>query len=230
MSRGNEVAIHWIPARHGVQGNETADEVAKAVAEGNHPGDAVPDELRCETSLSHLARVATENRSRTTVEWISSRTGDPQRKYKAPRGRGLRQGLLRRTPKSIAGRCYQLLSGHAAIGPYLKDKIRKTEDDRYWWCGGGKKQTLHHLFPECRAWMHQIRRLWRDIRKAHGWKHPRAPSGKWLWKEKSTEAVLAFLGSTRVGYISARRTPPEEVDGADLGGEGEEGGPGPPVV
>ena len=78
--------------------------------------------------------------------------------------------------------------------------------------------------------MPQIKRLWRDIGKAHGWKHPRGPSGKWLWKEKSTKAVLAFLGSTRVGCISARRTPPEEVDGADLGDEGEEGGPGPPVV
>ena len=58
---------------------------------------------------------------------------------------------------------------------------------------------------------------------------PQGPSGKWLWKERSTEAVLAFLGSTGVGCISARRTPPE-VDGADWGDEGEEGGPGPPVL
>ena len=67
--------------------------------------------------------------------------------------------------------------------------------------------------------MPQIRRLWRDIGKDHGWKHPRASSGKCLWKEKSIEVVLAFLGSTRVGCISTRRTPPEEVDGADLGDE-----------
>ena len=61
--------------------------------------------------------------------------------------------------------------------------------------------------------MPQIRRLWKDIGKAHGWKHPRASSGNWLWKEKSTEEVLAFLGSTRVGCISARRTPQEDWDG-----------------
>ena len=97
-------------------------------------------------------------------------------------------------------------------------------------CGRGKKQTLHHLFTECRAWMPQIRRLWRDIGKAHGWKHPRAPLGKWLGKGKSTEVVLAFLGGTRVGCISARRAPPEEVQGADFGDEGEESGPGPPVL
>ena len=56
-------------------------------------------------------------------------------------------------------RYYQLLSGHAAIGPYLKDKIRRTDDDRCWWCAGGKQQTRHHLFTECRAWLPQIRRL-----------------------------------------------------------------------
>ena len=56
-----------------------------------------------------------------------------------------RRRLLRRTPKSVAGRYYQLLSGHAVIGPYLKDNIHKEVDDKCWWCGGGKKQTRHHL-------------------------------------------------------------------------------------
>ena len=49
--------------------------------------------------------------------------------------------------------------------------------------------------------------------------------GKWLWKEKSTKAVLAFLESTRAGCISARRTALEEVGGADWDDEGEEGPP-----
>ena len=70
-------------------------------------------------------------------------------------------------------------------------------------------------------------------RKSHGLKRPRAPPVRWLWREKSTEAVLDFLGSTRVGCISARRAVPEEVDRADLGNvgdEGEAGGPGPPAM
>ena len=59
-----------------------------------------------------------------------------------------------------------------------------------------------------------------------------------MWKEKSTEAVLTFLKSTRVGCIGARRIPPEEQveDEVEVGEgaevqvleEGEEGGPGPP--
>ena len=60
---------------HGPQG-ATADEMARAAAEGNHPDDAVPDELRWETSLFRMARMATENRLWTMTEWISSRTGE----------------------------------------------------------------------------------------------------------------------------------------------------------
>ena len=148
-------------------------------------------------------------------------------KYKPPRGKGVRRGPLCLARKSIANRYYQLLSGHAAIGPYLKDKIRKTDDDQCWWCGGGKK----HLFTECRAWCPQITRWWKDIGKACGWKHPRAPSVKWLWKEKATEAVLVFLWDTRVGCISTRRKPPEEgCDVVGSGDEGDGGGPGQPQM
>ena len=61
-------------------------------------------------------------------------------------------------------------------------------------------------------------KLWRDIGKVCGWKHPRAPSVKWLRKEKATEAVLVFLRNTRVGCISMRRKLLEEDrDGAERG-------------
>ena len=176
-----------------------------------------------------MTRVATEARARSTAQWITERTGDPRGRYRPPRGRGLKRKLSRRARKSVASRYYQLLSGHSAIGPYLRDKIRKTDDDRCWWCGGGKKQTRHHLFTECRAWCPQISRLWRDIGKADGWKRPRAPSVKWLWKERSTEAVLVISGNTRVGCISTRREPQEEeCDREGSGGGGRTGGAGPP--
>ena len=71
--------------------------------------------------------------------------------------------------------------------------------------------------------------MWKDVGRAHGWKHLRAPSVKWLWRDKSTEAVLVFLGNTRVGCISARRKPPEEeCDEVGLGDERDEDGPGAP--
>ena len=73
----------------------------------------------------------------------------PSERVEPPRGRGLRRRLLRRAPKSIAGRYYELLSGYAAIGPYLRDNIRKTDDDRFWWCGGGNKQKHQGRVHQC---------------------------------------------------------------------------------
>ena len=150
----------------------------------------------------------------------------PQLQIQSSAGQGNQVQAPSKGTKHIASRYYQLLLGHAAINPYLKDKIRKTDDDRCWWCGVGKQQTRHRLFTERKAWLPQIRKLWKDIGKARGWKHPRAPSGKWLWREKSTETVLAFLGSSRVGCISARREVPEELAEAEDttgSGSGDEG-------
>ena len=51
-----------------------------------------------------------------------------------------------------------------------------------------------------------LRKLWKGIGKAHGWGHPRAPAGKWLWKEKSTEAVLfCFDSCISIPLHGARR-------------------------
>ena len=75
------------------------------------------------------------------------------------------------------------------------------------------------------------RSLQANPRKSIQRKHPRASSVKWLWKERATEAMLAFLGSTRVGCITTRRRPPEEgCEGGGSGGEGEEDGLGPPQM
>ena len=79
--------------------------------------------------------------------------------------------------------------------------------------GAGPPPPFHGV----QAWAPQIRKLWRDIGKAHGWKHPRAPSVRWLWREKSTGAVSDFLGRTRVHQ--------REKDRAGGGGGGQ-GGPG----
>ena len=59
--------------------------------------------------------------------------------------------------------------------------------------------------------------------KVCGWKHPSAPSVKWLWGEKSTEAVLVFFGSARVGCNSTRRRFPGEGGGYEEAGACDEG-------
>ena len=65
LARDSEVTIRWVPAHHGITGNEKADEFAKAAASRTAPCNAdVPDELRWEASLSHMTGPATEDRSR----------------------------------------------------------------------------------------------------------------------------------------------------------------------
>ena len=71
----------------------------------------------------------------------------------------------------------------------------------------------------------QARRMWKEIGKASGWKHPRTPSVRLLWDGRTTAAVLEFLRTARVGRIGAERVPPEEE-----GGEETEGEPGPPWI
>ena len=58
-----------------------------------------------------------------------------------------------------------------------------------------------------------------------GWKRPRAPSVRYLWEEKATDAVLEFLRTTRVGCVGTGRISSEKR-GEDESGE--EGVPGPP--
>ena len=95
-ARDNEVTIRWAPANHNVSGNERADELAKAAADGSCPDDAVPGEYRWGASISHVTRVATEARSRTAAEWMRDRFGNPARKYRPPPGKGMRRAEVSR--------------------------------------------------------------------------------------------------------------------------------------
>ena len=133
---------------------------------------------------------------------------------------------LRRVRKSLAGRYYQLLSGHAAISSSLHEKmtgplIRESSICR--WRSCGKRESRHHLLVECKAWAPQIRRLWKRVGKDCGWKHPKAPAVRKLWKEGATEAILEFLVDVRAGCWSsagagAVRTPGEAEGGGQLVG------------
>ena len=113
LARDNDVTIRWVPAHSGATGNEVADRYAKSVATGGAPVEEIPEGYADETSLSHMTRVAAETRSQQAAEWIS-RPVKPERRYRPPSRRSLRQPQLRRVRKTLAGRYYQLLSGHAA--------------------------------------------------------------------------------------------------------------------
>ena len=53
------------------------------------------------------------------------------------------QSKLRQAPKRVAARCFQLLSGHATIAPFLKDKWGWTDREICWWViREGKKGSI----------------------------------------------------------------------------------------
>ena len=60
-----------------------------------------------------------------------------------PRGGKIRKDL-QREGGGVASRFFQLLSDHAAIGPYLVEKTKTIQSD------SGERRSRHHLFAKCR--------------------------------------------------------------------------------
>ena len=120
VGRGNEVLILWAPTHVGVEGNEVAGGMAKEAAAGQIYG--VPDQVRWQASLPHLSRRATERRSEDTSRWTVDHVR-PEWRYIPPGGPGFRRRVMRGVRKPVVQRYYQLLSGHAATGAFLHDRM-----------------------------------------------------------------------------------------------------------
>jgi len=112
--------------------------------------------------------------------------------------------------KRSASRFYQLRSGHALTGQYLK-WTKNRPSARCEWCRY-ECQTRDHLFKSCPEWRLQQKALWDTVKKETGrWK------SRWKIRDlfadpRCSQAILDFLATTQVG----RRAPkPEEEDEDD---------------
>ena len=195
--RGNTVTIRWVPARLGVEGNEQADALAKRAVEGRE--DRVGPSFILEASLSHLTRKVTEARSDAINRWIREHPGR-RRRYCPPKGGKMRKALAK-ARKELAGRFYQLLSGHTAMGNHLL-RANQAKRDECFWCGSGERQTRFHLFVKCRRWKPEIRRLWQRVRLDSGWGG--APSIRRLLETRGTcWQSWSFWRKARLGKCQA---------------------------
>ena len=70
--------------------------------------------------------------------------------------------------KRTASRLYQIESGHALTGLYLKSTDNRP-DDHCWWCdpenGGGTHQTRDHLFKHCCKWKDLQVAMWARVKQ-----------------------------------------------------------------
>ena len=118
------------------------------------------------TSLAHLWRRATEKK------WPDSKRGHVRAEKPEQRGYVLRKkGKPDPTParaeKRTASRYYQLKSGHALTGVYLKSTDNRPS--HCWWCDldniSGTPQTRDHLFKHCSRWKDQQAKLWARVKE-----------------------------------------------------------------
>ena len=159
------------------------------------------------------------------------------RKRKGARYKGEGEGIpkipeaIRKVPKAVASRFFQLASGHAMIAPFLKEKFKWIDSDICWWCTKNR-QTREHLFKECSTWKEEIRELWKEVAEATrntspekrgmvfkkkggkgfrlgfgigerlGCRRPGNTSiGTLMADERCIPAVLSFLLKTRCGQV-----------------------------
>ena len=107
---------------------------------------------------------------------------------------------------------FQLASGHALIGAYLK-RFKMRDDDNCWWCNQPTKQTRGHLFGRCKRFRQEYKSLIatvNGIRKERNLK----PRKRWrayqFFQEEGYERpVIDFLKETGIGYVLPNPVDPE---------------------
>jgi hypothetical protein len=123
------------PAPRGVEGNEQADQRAREAA--TLP---LPRNTTRWYSLAFLRRRATERPPIDGEKEIESRNaGRRTFRLLTTSSRPGHQAPVAQTSKRVATRFFQLLSGHAMIAPFLKERGEWTDSDRCWWCEKGRQ-------------------------------------------------------------------------------------------
>jgi len=208
-----QVKYRWVPAHNGVEGNKEADLQAMKVAYKYHGRYT-----KTQNPLSHWNHVSFAQISRklTEMKWEESMKEIKEMRMKSKQS--YRYDLVKRggnkvvmgSKKSITARFYQLKTGHALMGKYLR-WIRKREDMRCWCCGH-EYQTRDHLFKWCKRWKREQKWLWVDgqegedgyegVEKVLKKLKISLPMSLVFADEKCSRALLDFRYRTDVARIS----------------------------
>jgi len=158
--------IHWVPRHSSNPRNEPADRQANLAPDRSR---STVTEWPYTTDLNR-ARQISEGRAAAKPMWEADKCS----KHFRSRLKG-KAGTKRPIPitriKLLSPRFYQLNSGHAPTGVYLK-RFGYRDDGKCLWCGGTATQTQmrEHLLGHCSRWRDQQKALWKSVGKATGWK------------------------------------------------------------
>jgi len=118
------------------------------------------------TSLAHLRRRASEKKWPKARSWCERRHLN---KGYVLRKKGKPDPTPARAEKRTASRFYQLKSGHALTGVYLKSTDSRPDDHSWWYDpenDSGTHQMRDHLFKYCYRWKDRQAVLWTRVKVA----------------------------------------------------------------
>jgi hypothetical protein len=171
-------------------------------------------------SFTHVSRRVTEMKWEESKKEIKEMGKKSKHSYRYDLVKRGGNNAVMKTRKSIAARFYQLKTGHALLGKYLR-RIGKRRDMKCWWCGH-KYQTRDHLFIWCKTWKQEQKRLWDDRQEGEDgyesvtkvMKKPKIsfPMSLVFAEEKCSRALLDFRYRTDVGRITGVE---EEAENSD---------------
>ncbi|KAI5789374.1 hypothetical protein FPQ18DRAFT_391918 [Pyronema domesticum] len=101
--------------------------------------------------------------------------------------------------------------GHAVIATHLK-RINTIDDDRRWWCNTDERQTVRHLFKECRRWRSEREGLKKKI-KPGLWSHN--DMAHMFENKECTEFIMKFIKETEVGNKTKEKDQEEKDEERD---------------
>lgn len=211
-ARGSDIDVSRVTGHSGVEGNEQACQHARAATESfcMKRGGATT-----RGGFVSLASLKARRTAKATEEWrrdIRTRNRGKRLFRNPPSGvKPCARDELRRAPKEVSSRFFQLGSGHAMLAPFLKDKLRLTDSNLCWWCGIAR-QTREHLFKECRAWKEEVATLWKEIgeisdrisKAREGEKSVRTTGSVYKGKKGFGFGVRARLGNTTIRELFGR--------------------------
>ena len=152
---GCSITLRCTPTHRGAEGNEVADEYAKAATE------------------SEIGTLLAGGQPRP-LDQKDNRGEDPahkrldhkpcQQQPAVPASKGRQHPPCpQKGAKGVSWKILPAPSGHAATGAYLADKAGKIQSSECWWCGSGERQTRRHLFVRCKTWLPRAERCGRVL-------------------------------------------------------------------